>query len=286
MSMPKIVGPALADTAIPSDDGQQTLKPSSESQNVQGKKSDEEYSASQSLCTALVVPKGKRMVCLVEARLHKQKQTTEFAITSSLSRGCKPLMLVRVCEEQDPKPKIVLEQLPDGEQEKGEVFATVSTASLWAELFDSDTVFPLFDGSDSLFGHLRKTASDSYDLIAEMQGDESPVLTFFGDFSDHSIRVENTIDSRLVATVEACRSSAARDSYQVSIEAGVDAGLVLLGLLTIDKNECLPPSMDIAEQIGTSTSYLFRSFLGDPAGDELAQDDPAEDLAELDDAPA
>jgi len=254
-------------------DSQQTLKPSGTAMEAQPGKPNREVSANDSLCTALVVPKGKRMVCLVEARLYQERQDIEFKITSSLSRGCKPLMLVRVSETEQSDPKIVLEQLPDGDAERGSVFASVSTTNLWEERMDSEAVFTFLDASGSVYGRFTRTAPDSYDLIAESQESDIPTLTFFGDLRDHSIRVETGSENKLVATVEPCRRSTLRASYQVSIEAGVDAGLVLLGLLTIDKSERLSPPMDSTILgPGAGTSLLFSSFLGDPA----------ENLTELD----
>jgi len=274
-----VVPKNVADPAAEGEDGGdiptaasvETLKPSNVSPRPGLGRSDQER-AEAILCTSLVVPKGKRMVCLVESRLRREPQDTEFRITSSQSRGCKPLMLVRVQEVQDTDtPKIVLEQLPDSEDESGEVFASVSTADLWEDESNHQVEFTFFDASGEVFGQFGKTSSDTYNL-ARVQDDSEPCLAFFGDFREHSVRVESCHDSRLVATVEACRRSNLRDMYQVSIEPNADAGLVLLGLLTIDKNEGYTHAMDRTGGFVATSTLLFGSFLGNPA----------ENLTELD----
>jgi len=199
------------------------------------------------LCDSLVVPAGKRLVCRVECRLHRERQNLEFDITSSPSRGQKPLLQVQAAETtawHASRPRVFIAG-PEYHKEGGPL-AILSTEDLYkAHLSNEERRLSVLGCSGIFFGTIRKSGSD-YLLIR----DDSSFITFAGRFREHDVRVLH--GDRVVAIVEAVDAG----SYQVSIESGVDAGLVLLGLLAIDKCEQPPVELD-SDSTGLADIFKF-----------------------------
>lgn len=253
--LPRVGARVLGDSAVGS---QQTLPPmglpaASESP---GAVAGEECI----LCAAVVVPPGKRLVCLVERRLLRAKQDVEFTITSSASRGRASLMRARALELQASAPELRLEQL------NGELLGSVSTAPLW-ELGPDDSAGEVPLGFCNASGELlcilqKRTAArggPTYELISASS--KALVFRFSGDFQLPSIQVDRG-PGKPVATVEPSGEAEGGSAYQVTLEASVDAGLVLLGLLAIEKCEVRPPRERLLGEGGSPMGSAAALLLG------------------------
>jgi len=147
----------------------------------------------------------------------------QFDVTSSASRGRRPLVRVRSRETGDAArtPGLCIERLQDGE-----ALAAVSTEDLYRPgLGAGQARFRLSRPEGGPPGEIVRHGGNYVLLLG---GEE--LLRFSGDFQAGDVRVSS--GGRDVASAQA-----AGGAYQLSIESGVDAGLVLLGLLTVDKCE-------------------------------------------------
>jgi len=190
------------------------------------------------LMEELVVPPGKRMVCLLERRLYNEPQELVFDITSGHHRGRSPLMKVRVSETtKDRCPNVGLEYL------SGESLTFFTTQELWEERPNSElgrqVSVALYGPSGAIFGQICRVPTERgvmYQVFKDHMRIDSPLYTFSGDFATHSIRVTECGPlGRLVASCEPSQAGDDEDVMQVKIEPLMDAGIVLLGLLAIDK---------------------------------------------------
>jgi len=173
------------------------------------------------LCPLLVVPVNTRLACVVQNLCHNRQQDLTFDVRGLLSRGGLPLFQIRVAEVGAPVPGIHLETLNDRVQ-----LAFLSTAELW--LGGDRPRMNFFRASGVPFGSFQKAENGWYRV---MYADEE-ILWFTGSFSEHQIQVIDR-DGVTVATVSQQTSS----EYRVYVQARTDAGLVILGLLAIDKCE-------------------------------------------------
>jgi hypothetical protein len=98
----------------------------------------------------------------------------------------------------------------------------------------------IYDSSDREFGSVEKDAQNARYILSHTSGD---ALLYFeareGSFVAHKLKVWD-LNRRLVANAESGKKMAFEPDgsfYQVRIAAGVDVGLVLSGLLSIDAME-------------------------------------------------
>jgi hypothetical protein len=179
------------------------------------------------LCPLLIVPDGTRLACIVQNDLRCRKQELCFDIGAVPARGGAPLFRVRVSELSTEAPGIYVETLSGREQ-----LAVLSTEELWR-----GTERPSLSISRPWglpYGTIQKGENGEYYV---MRG-TSTLLVIAGDFENHSIRVRNSSDNT-VATV----MQASPEEYQVHMQARTDAGLIILGLLAIDKCEIASDSL-------------------------------------------
>uniref|UniRef100_A0A7S4WFE3 Uncharacterized protein n=1 Tax=Alexandrium monilatum TaxID=311494 RepID=A0A7S4WFE3_9DINO len=179
------------------------------------------------LCESLVVPDRKRLVCRIPRMLRRERQSIAFDITSAPSRGQRPLMRVRAAETDGSasRPRILIEHPKDGDP-----LAVVATDDLYTTgLAEEERALSVLSASQFCFGAIQRRSREY--LLTRTDGS---FIKFSGHFRRHDVHVR--YGGRTIANVEPVDDGA----YQVSIESGVDAGLVLLGLLAIDKSETPP----------------------------------------------
>lgn len=181
--------------------------------------------AAAPLCSGLIVPAGKRLMCRVPTRLNKTKQTLDFEISGTPHRGGLPILRARAVEEEDTAPRIQLEQLGDRRS-----LGSVSTEELYGagSGLNGEPHFHLSSPGIHFYGALGKRDFGTYELV----GADQILYRFTGNFLSHSIEVLKQ-DGALAARAEPVDSS----EYQVMVENGHDAGLLLLCFLAIDKAE-------------------------------------------------
>lgn len=184
---------------------------------------------STALCPLLVVPVGTRLACVVQNVACRKKQELTFDIRGLLSRGGQPLFQIILSEVHSDYPVIRVETV----QERGhgrERLAYCTTQ----ELFQRDIPDPritLYRGSDASYGRLQRLENGDYGIIFQ----DKCLLRFTGNFQQHDVHVIDA-GGATVATV----SQMSADEYQVYVSARTDAGLVILGLVGIDKFEIAP----------------------------------------------
>lgn len=200
------------------------------------------------ICDSLIVPNGKRLNCRVPCLLNRTAQDLDFMIFSAPSRGGVPLIKVRAVESRGekssqwmpgtkPRPRVVLEHMG-----KGYPLATVLTEALYGS-HDSDPFsthgqqeYPdltLLGTNETTYGTIGRRGSG---FVMFHQG--QPVLNFTGDFQEHRVDIK-AADGQVVAIAEPPpdddENSTPGGTFQVEIESNIDAGMILIGLLAIDK---------------------------------------------------
>merc|ERR1719253_391840 len=108
--------------------------------------------------------------------------------------------------------------------------AYVTTMDLYDNTLDEEQKgYRLHDATGEAYGTIQKRDAEYRILCANQVS-----ILYSGDFQTHHIRV--LCGGQIIASSE----PADKGAYQVSIEANVDAGLLLLGFLMIDKCERRP----------------------------------------------
>lgn len=186
------------------------------------------------LCPLLLVPEGTRLNCVVENDMCRRKQEMAFNIRGV---GGAHLFQVRVAELGNATPGIFVETL-GGEA----LLAFLSTEEIWRSV--PRPALSIFWPSGVHYGTMQK--SEEGDYIIQQNG--MVVLVFTGDFVSHTMRVKSGT-GRTVASV----TQDSPEEYQVVVHKCNDAGLVILGVLAIDKCE-LEPASRPASSMGTSVS--------------------------------
>jgi len=174
------------------------------------------------LCEELVVPEGKRLICLVEKGLCKIPQVKTLVITSEDSH---PVMRVTADEVQVASPTISLESVT------GDLFGTLSTEELCRDDAEDPKV-TIVGATKAAYGKIKKQNSH-YVVMCN----EAVVLTVKGNFTGHSFVVTGE-KGDIIGQVEPAEDE--ETYYQVTVESGIDAGLVILAVLAVDKFERLP----------------------------------------------
>jgi len=173
------------------------------------------------LCPLLVVPDGTRLGCVVQNDVCRMKQELSFDVSAVPARGGAPLFRARVSELSAEGPAIYVETLGGRDQ-----LAYLSTEDLWRNA--SLPVLGISRPWGLPYGTMQKGANGEYVVVRG----QSPLLTFVGDYLSHSIQVMVPSGHTIATTLQT-----SPEEYQVHMQARTDAGLVILGLLAIDKCE-------------------------------------------------
>jgi len=181
--------------------------------------------AQMPLCPLLIVPEGTRLACVVQNDVCRKKQDLSFNIRGMQSRGGAALFQMRVSEHGSLSPGIYVETLGGKEQ-----LAFLSTEDLWQG--SARPVLSISRPWGEVYGSIQKSESGEYVV---QRGKSGVMWVFSGDFLRHSVQVVTT-SGHAVASV--CPGSS--EEYQVYGQACTDAGLLILGLLAIDKCEADP----------------------------------------------
>lgn len=176
------------------------------------------------LCKLLIVPEGTRLACVVQNDVCRKKQDLSFNIRGMQSRGGAALFQIRVSEHGNVSPGIYVETLGGKDQ-----LAFLSTEELW-----KGTVRPILSISRHAgehYGSIQKNTNGEYIV----QRGELDMWVLSGDFTSHSVQVMS-MSNQLVASV--CPGNL--EEYQVYVQARIDAGLLILSMIAIDKCEADP----------------------------------------------
>jgi len=173
------------------------------------------------LCPLLVVPDGTRLGCVVQNDVCRMKQELSFDVSAVPGRGGAPLFRARVSELSTEGPAIYVETLGGRDQ-----LAFLSTEDLWRGA--ASPVLGISRPWGLPYGTMQKGENGEYVVVRG----QSPLLTFSGDYLSHSIQVMVPSGHTIATTLQT-----SPEEYQVHMQARTDAGLVILGLLAIDKCE-------------------------------------------------
>lgn len=173
------------------------------------------------LCPQLIVPDGTRLACVVQNDVCRRRQELSFHISAVAERGGKPLFLVRVSEISSEPYGIYIETLGGMEQ-----FAFLSTEDLWKG--SERPVFSISRPWGLPYGTIQRGDNGEYAMLRGT----AKLLFFTGDFANHDIQVLNSSGHAVAQT-----SPLSDEEYQLRMQPRTDAGLVILGLLAIDKME-------------------------------------------------
>lgn len=173
------------------------------------------------LCPLLVVPDGTRLGCVVQNDVCRQRQELSFDVSAVSGRGGAPLFRARVSELGQDGPAIFIETLGGRDQ-----LAYLSTEDLWRK--SKCPVMGISRPWGLPYGTMQKGENGEYVVVRG----QSPLLTFAGDYGSHSIKVMVPSGHTIATTLQT-----SPEEYQVHMQARTDAGLVILGLLAIDKCE-------------------------------------------------
>lgn len=176
------------------------------------------------LCPLLIVPEGTRLACVVQNDVCRKRQDLSFNVRGMQSRGGAALFQMRVSEHGGSGQGIYVETLGGKEQ-----LAFLSTEDLWRGA--PRPLLSILQPWGEAYGSIQKAESGEYVVRRE----QAEMWVFSGDFAKHSVQVVST-GGEPVASV--CPGSP--EEYQVFVHARIDAGLLVLGLLAIDKCESEP----------------------------------------------
>lgn len=171
------------------------------------------------LCDKLVIPQNTRLVCKIPRLLRPQKQALEFPI---LSQGAEALFKIVVNESQ---PFCGMSIQDTG---GNETIAMLSTEEIWSSP-GAENPYPVLSilrPSRALFASVKKAGNGG---IFVMQG-QTPLLTLSGEFDQPNVKVFAP-DGTCVASTAPVSSQ----EYHLRVEAGADAGVVVLAMLAADK---------------------------------------------------
>jgi hypothetical protein len=174
------------------------------------------------LCPLLVVPDRTRLACIVQTDVCCRKQELSFDIRAPSAREGAPLFRIRVSELGQEGIGIYVETLSGREQ-----LAFLSTEALW--MGQQHPIMAISRPMERPYGNIEKGENGEY-LVSASNGER--LLTFVGDFHNHNIQAMSP-----TGTVVAATSQTSPEEYQAHIQARTDAGLLILGLLAIDKCE-------------------------------------------------
>jgi len=174
------------------------------------------------LCPSLVVPSGMELVFAVSELVSAEKQQLAFHIVDLQGQ---PLSRV-VVDEFGSRCGIFLHSLDE------RPLAWVRTAPLYEKRGGLPQIcWP----SGEAYGTIAKEDPVPNKRYVLRDASGQRLFTFNGNFQEKAINVVNA-NGRLVCDTERCAAPTGNAPYfQVRVAPGVDAGLILCGLLAIDK---------------------------------------------------
>jgi len=175
------------------------------------------------LCPQLLVPSGTWLDCAVGSHLCRKRQDKTFTICGLTGVQ---LFQVRAEERVSDDPGIYMETLGRAER-----LAFLSTDKLWSGV--SGPQMLIFNALGSKYGVLRKTEEGTFEVCTlGREGVLNPVLKYMGDFAGSSYKVVGR-GGRIIALV----SPSSGGEKKLVVHSRNDAGLVILGILAVDKYE-------------------------------------------------
>jgi hypothetical protein len=178
------------------------------------------------LCPQLIVPDTSSLRAVLPMLACRARQDVVLNICSVPDLGGRPLFRARISETGPASADgcgIHLESLC-GEH----CLAFASTAELWASPAAPAPNVPLLRSNGLQFGTMKKNHTGDYVVICGM----GTLAVFSGSFLLHDIQVISG-QGKIMADVRHDSDG----SYEVTTSPSIDAGLIILGLLIIDKFE-------------------------------------------------
>lgn len=178
------------------------------------------------LCPQLIVPDTSSLRAVLPMLAFRARQDIVLNICSVPDLGGRPLFRARISETGPASADgcgIHLESLC-GEHS----LAFASTAELWSTPAAPAPNVPLLRSNGLQFGTMKKNHTGDYVVICGL----GTLAVFSGSFLLHEIQVISG-QGKVMADVR--RDS--DGSYEVTTSPSIDAGLIILGLLVIDKFE-------------------------------------------------
>lgn len=196
------------------------------------------------LCPQLKVPDTSKLRVVLPQRACRKRQDAILDVCSVSQLGGKPLLRARLAECEPTAREacgIYLEALGGDKHH-----AFLSTGDLWdpsAGALPPKLFILRPDGQQ--FATMEKSPGGDYTILCKL----GVLATFSGDFLAHQTRVFSNHGWLMAQTEQGSDST-----YEVTAFPGVDAGLVLLGLLAIDKCETCPSRLAGDSTTSTTTT--------------------------------
>lgn len=179
----------------------------------------------EQLCPSLVVPAGMEFIFAVRQAMTKERQMTAFSVVDM--RG-QPLSHIIANERSGAQCGIFLQAL------NKTPLASVQTRLMHER---PGSLPDICRPSGEVFCSLVCDGIPSCGRYILRHKNGHRLLAFHGDFREKATNVVNA-SGRLVCATERCQTDFdGEPHYQVRVAPNVDAGLVLCGLLAIDKSE-------------------------------------------------
>jgi len=182
------------------------------------------------LCPQLVVPENCTLQCALPSIVCRKRQNLIVSIHSLAAPGGTCPFHARLAEGDGPGfpgAGIHLEML-GGEEE----FAFLSTEDVWASQGSREPEMEIARIPGARFATIRRTDPATY----TMARGAGTLLVFSGRFARHELHVSSASGH----TVARVTPGSAEGMYEVVVYTNTDAGLIILGLLAIDKAEIAP----------------------------------------------
>lgn len=178
------------------------------------------------LCPQLMVPTSSNLRVVVPELACRRRQDTFINICSVPSLGGSPLFRARVseCEPAAFGARGVYLETLEGDQQ----FAWVSTEELWSSPGGTAPKLTIMRPDGLQFATMKKNNRGDYVIMCGL----SVLAVFSGDFQAHEAQVVSS-QGRLMAQLQ----RGGPGCYEVTTSPDIDAGLIILGLLAIDKCE-------------------------------------------------
>jgi hypothetical protein len=163
------------------------------------------------------------------------KQNLVVHVCSIAERGSKPLFQARVVEAdgdlEGPHRAAISLETPGGEGR----LAFVSTREVWTRTAGQEPAMEMTRASGAKFGTIKKNEAGGYTIT----GETGALAVYCGHAVKHEMRVSDSCGATLAEVIPGRSSNA----YDVVVYPNVDAGLVILGFLAIEKKERVESGM-------------------------------------------
>jgi hypothetical protein len=182
------------------------------------------------LCPQLVVPKNCTLQCALPRTVCHRRQNLIVSIKSLAVPVETALFQARLAEGDSAEfsgAGIHLEMLGGEEQ-----FAFLSTEDVWASQGARQPEMEITKVSGEKYATMKKTDNATYIMARGMD----TLMVFSGRFSKHELQVCCAAGQMLARVIP----SSTKTMYEVLVYTNADAGLIILGLLAIDKVEVAP----------------------------------------------